>query len=219
MITYTNEDCLVGMARYPDKYFELAIVDPPYGLGDKLLKGGKNGNVVQMGKMYERSEWDDVKPTQEYFTELFRVSQNQIVCGANYFSDMIPPSRGIIAWDKMKGNNHNFSHFELIWTSFDCIARIFKQCSNLDGRFHPTQKPVALYKWLLTNYAKPGDEILDTHVGSATSLIACYDMGFDAVGFELDKEYYEASMQRLQDFMQQPKITELEIAELCQGEL
>ena len=192
-------DCMEGMKEFPDKYFELAIVDPPYGLGDKLLKGGKNGNVVQMGKMYERSEWDDIKPAQEYFTELFRVSQNQIICGANYFSDMIPTSRGIICWDKLKGNNHNFSHFELIWTSFDCIARIFKQVSNLNDRFHPTQKPVALYEWLLKNYAKQGDKILDTHVGSGSSFIACYNMNFDILGFEIDKDYFDAANKRIKE--------------------
>jgi len=206
---YYNMDCMEGMKEFPDKYFELCIVDPPYGLGDKLLKGGKNGNVVQMGKMYERSEWEDIKPTKEYFTELFRVSQNQIICGANYFSDMIPPSRGIVCWDKLKGGNHNFSHFELIWTSFDCIARIFKKVSNLDDRFHPCQKPVALYEWLLRNYAKQGDKILDTHVGSASSLIACHNLGFQYVGFELDKEYYEKSLERLETAKKQVSILDI----------
>ena len=206
---YYNMDCMEGMKEFPDKYFELCIVDPPYGLGDKLLKGGKNGNVVQMGKMYERSEWEDIKPTKEYFTELFRVSQNQIICGANYFSDMIPPSRGIVCWDKLKGDNHNFSHFELIWTSFDCIARIFKKVSNLDDRFHPCQKPVALYEWLLRNYAKQGDKILDTHVGSASSLNACHNLGFQYVGFELDKEYYEKSLDRLETAKKQVSILDV----------
>ena len=207
MIEYFNEDCMAGMARYPDKHFDLAIVDPPYGLGDKLLKGGKNGKIVKIGKQYEKTKWIDVAPDDSYFNELFRVSKNQIIWGGNYFN--LPPTRGIISWDKNLGSPHNFSHFELAWTSFDCIARRIIISSNNQERFHPTQKPAKLYKWLLKNYAKPGDKILDTHVGSASSLIACHDMGFDAVGFELDPDYYKASKQRLDDVMAQLRLTDM----------
>ena len=207
LIKYYNEDCMIGMARYPDKHFDLAIVDPPYGLGDKLLKGGKNGNVVKIGKQYEKTNWVDVAPDKSYFDELFRVSSNQIIWGGNYFN--LPPTRGIVAWDKNLGSPHNFSHFELAWTSFDCIARRLILSSQNPNRFHPTQKPVALYKWLLTNYAKEGDLILDTHFGSASSLIACHQLGFDAVGFELDPDYYKASLERLQNVQKQITFEEL----------
>src|SRR5574343_67090 len=190
---FFNMDCMEGMAQIPDKYFDLAIVDPPYGLGDKLLKGGKKGNVVKIGKQYEKTNWVDVAPDKSYFDELFRISSNQIIWGGNYFD--LPPTRGIVSWDKNLGSPHNFSHFELAWTSFDCIARRIILSSNKQNRFHPTQKPVALYKWLLKNYAKPGDKILDTHVGSASSLIACHDLGFEYLGFELDPDYYAKSKQ------------------------
>ena len=159
-------DCMEGMKRYPDKFFELAIVDPPYGIGDKLLRGGKTG-TVKFHEQYELNKWDNERPSPEYFAELFRVSKNQIIWGANYYFDYLQPSRGIIAWDKNLGQPYNFSHFELAWTSFDCIARKVVISSNTGDRLHPTQKPIALYSWLLQNYAKQGDKILDTHVGSA----------------------------------------------------
>ena len=208
MITYTNEDCMVGMARYPDKHFDLAIVDPPYGLGDRLTDGGHKKNPMEKyRKSYEQKRWD-VAPKDSYFEELFRTSKNQIIWGGNYFS--LPPTRGIVCWDKLQ-MMPTFSRWEYAWTSFDCPAKTYEKRSqqNKEIRFHPTQKPVALYKWLLTNYAKPGDLILDTHVGSASSLIACHDMGFDAVGFELDEDYYKASKQRLDDFMRQPRLDDL----------
>jgi site-specific DNA-methyltransferase (adenine-specific) len=207
MIEYYNEDCMEGMKQFPDKYFDLAIVDPPYGIGDKLLNGGHNGTVT-FHEQYAVNKWDNDRPTKEYFDELRRVSANQIIWGANYYLDYLQPSRGVICWDKNLGSPYNFSHWEMAWTSFDCIARRIILNSNTGDRIHPTQKPVALYKWLLKNYAKPGDKILDTHVGSASSLIACYDMGFDAVGFELDADYYRMSKQRLDDFIRQPRITE-----------
>jgi len=219
-ITYTNEDCMVGMARYPDKYFDLAIVDPPYGIGedgDKIKEYNSKPCDAWKGrkpKEYNKKNWDNATPNKEYFLELQRVSVNQIIWGGNYFSDMLNPTGSWVVWDKQVVMP-TFSDGEMAWCSMKNSLKIarflwagYRKCEETE-RFHPTQKPVALYKWLLKNYAKPGDLILDTHVGSASSLIACYDMGFDAVGFELDADYYKASKQRLEDFMRQPKIDEL----------
>jgi site-specific DNA-methyltransferase (adenine-specific) len=200
-----NMDCLEAMKQIPDKYFELAIVDPPYGIGDKLLKGGHTG-VVKFHEQYEINQWDNERPTKEYFNELFRVSKNQIIWGANYFIDCLHPSRGIISWDKNLGNPNNFSHWEMAWTSFDCIARRVIISSNTGNRIHPTQKPIKLYKWLLHNYAKQGDKILDTHVGSASSIIACLDMGFEYMGFEIDKEYFDSASKRIEDYQAQTSL-------------
>ena len=208
---------MVGMARYPDKHFDLAIVDPPYGIN---MDGG---NVGYKGfNNFEKKGWDAKHPDTEYFDELKRVSKNQIIWGGNYFP--LPPSRCFLVWDKGEGfYNRTYAEAELAWTSFDKNVKLFKRDplakGDYKGKIHPTQKPVALYKWLLTNYAKQGDKILDTHVGSASSLIACYDMGFDAVGFELDKDYYEKSKQRLEDFMRQPKLDETKPHEYIQQEL
>lgn len=217
MIEYYNEDCMVGMARYPDKHFDLAIVDPPYGIGES---GAKNHSRVKLAtaKDYKPFHGDDLKPPDEsYFSELRRVSKNQIIWGSNHFISRIPyDSSCWIVWDKDNGES-DFADCELAWTSFKTAVRRFKHkwqgmlqenMKNKEHRIHPTQKPVALYKWLLTNYAKPGDKILDTHVGSASSLIACHDLGFDAVGFELDEDYYEASKQRLERHMAQIRITD-----------
>lgn len=191
-------DCMEYMKGLPDKAFDLAIVDPPYGIGDKLLKGGKNG-TVKFHEQYELNQWDNDRPSKEYWTELFRVSKNQIVWGANYFIDSLYPSRGIIFWDKNLGEPNNFSHFELAWTSFDCIARKYKIGSNTGNRIHPTQKPVKIYERLIRDYAKEGDKILDTHLGSGSSAIAAHQMGFDFVGCELDKSYYDAACKRFQE--------------------
>jgi site-specific DNA-methyltransferase (adenine-specific) len=204
-----NMDCLEAMKQFPDKYFELAIVDPPYGINfgefNRTNKDNK-GNRYKSNK-YKNSNWDDSIPTDEYFKELQRVSQNQIVWGGNYFPYLWQNGcKGFIFW--YKGNPvPNFSDGELAWTSFDKVAKQFdyRYYGNLQGnssaedKIHPTQKPVALYKWLLMNYAKQGDKILDTHVGSASSLLACYDMGFDYMGFEIDKDYYEMAQKRIED--------------------
>ena len=210
MIEYFNEDCMTGMARYPDKYFDLAIIDPPYGIGDKkLTQGGTWASKYKIGDC----NWD-VKPTEDYFSQLIRVSKNQIIWGGNYFN--LPPSRCFIIWDKV-ALIPTMADSEFAWTSFDKNAKTFRHVRNTsEKRIHPTQKPVALYKWLLSNYAKQGDKILDTHVGSASSLIACYEMGFDAVGFELDPDYYAKSKQRLEDFMRQPRIDTIEQQQLEQ---
>jgi site-specific DNA-methyltransferase (adenine-specific) len=196
-----NMDCLEGMKQFPDKYFELAIVDPPYGIS--ITDSGRLGKYN-----VNDNRWDDNIPTDDYFNELFRISENQIIWGGNYFP--LPPTRGFIIWDKKQPEGVSFASCEFAWSSFDRSAKTFYFSPMQDKyRFHPTQKPVALYKWLLKNYAKPGDKILDTHVGSASSLIACYDMGFDYIGFEIDKDYYEAAQERMRIHMQQQTIFEL----------
>jgi len=211
MITYTNEDCMIGMARYPDKYFDLSICDPPYGIGIDGQKKTINKNPKHDRKFHEQKEWDCGIPNKKYFRELERVSKNQIIWGGNYFVKcLLDGHKGWIVWDKGQ-HGLTMSDCELAYSSFDCPTRVYilnRGALRVDGTIHPTQKPVALYKWLLKNYAKPNDKILDTHVGSASSLIACYDMGFDATGFELDKDYFDKSTQRLEDFMRQPKLCE-----------
>ena len=208
MIEYYNEDCMKGMKRYEDKHFSLAIIDPPYGIDVANMNMGV-GKAPRCSKIEHRNwkpkDWDVGAPLKEYFSELFRVSQNQIIWGGNYFD--LPPTRCFVIWDKGPGmRGRSFSECEYAWTSFNRSARIVEENPVQPDRIHPTQKPVKLYKWLLHNYAKQGDLILDTHVGSASSLIACYDMGFDAVGFELDKDYYEASKKRLEEFMAQGRL-------------
>jgi len=197
---FYNMDCMEAMKQIPDKYFELAIVDPPYGLGDSVVNSGgrfkryenKNGN------------WDTHTPNKEYFDELSRISQNQIIWGGNYFADKLAPSKCYLLWDKQQPEGVSFASSELAWTSFDKVVKTFYyRPQGQTHRFHPTQKPVALYKWLLTNYAKQGDKILDTHVGSASSLIACYNLGFEYIGFELDKDYFDMATKRLEEHKQQ----------------
>lgn len=214
MIEYYNEDCMEGMKRYGDKHFDLAIVDPPYGIGENGDKNHSRGKMAT-AKNYKSFHGGDLKPPDdEYFVELMRVSKNQIIWGSNHFISRIPyDSSCWIVWDK--DNTGDFADCELAWTSFKTAVRKYTfrwngmlqgDMKNKEHRIHPTQKPVKLYKWLLHNYAKKGDLILDTHVGSASSLIACYDMGFDAVGFELDKDYYESSKKRLEEFMAQGRL-------------
>ena len=194
-------DCMEGMKRFPDKYFELAIVDPPYGIGIDGQKLSINKNPKHNRKEHARKEWDSKIPTADYFRELERVSRNQIIWGANYFVEhLIKGTKGWIVWDKGQ-HGLTMSDCELAYSSFDCPTRvkILNRVELLkDGTVHPTQKPVALYKWLLMNYAKQGDKILDTHVGSASSLIACYDMGFDYIGFEIDPDYFKMAQERIQ---------------------
>tara|TARA_R110001599_G_scaffold199190_3_gene395970 strand:- start:571 stop:1194 length:624 start_codon:yes stop_codon:yes gene_type:complete len=200
----TNEDNMELMSRYKDNYFDLAIVDPPYGIGES---GGKNRN--RRGKTkHTKKQWDSETPNTNYFTELNRISKNQIVWGANYFN--MPPSMGYICWDK-KLYNSDFSDFELAYTSFERGAKIFRHSKNGGSRtpaaladiIHPTQKPVKLYEWLLINYAKEGNKILDTHLGSGSIAIACHNLGYDLTACELDKEYYEAAIKRIEQHKQQ----------------
>lgn len=211
MLTITNEDNMDLMARYPDKYFDLAIVDPPYGIGIANKSGGFHNRKGQRpSNPHKKKSWDNSIPSSEYFYELERVSKNRIIWGGNYMTDHLPPSRCWIFWDKLKPVD-NYADGELAWTSFDRNTKKFiHQHSGFissDGRsIHPTQKPVALYKWLLHNYANPGDKILDTHLGSGSIAIACHDYNFDLVACELDKEYYDAAMKRINAHTSQQKI-------------
>jgi site-specific DNA-methyltransferase (adenine-specific) len=199
-----NIDCMIGMARYPDKYFDLAIVDPPYGTFDASDKIERTGG--SWSKKYQRDNniknWD-FAPPPEYFEELKRVSKNQIIWGANYFT--MPPCRCFIIWEKITiSEKFTMAMCEFAYTTFNSNAKIFKhRPQREDGGIHPTQKPVALYKWLLTNYATDGNKILDTHLGSGSSRIAAHDMGFDFTGFELDKDYFEAAEKRYQNHIKQ----------------
>lgn len=190
-----------GIPSYPDNYFDLAIVDPPYGIDINMNMGRKKG----MPKKHDQKNWDKRGPSLDYFNELFRVSKNQIIWGGNYFH--LPISPGWIFWDKKIPNGVSFSDGELAWTSFKkALVKANLAHSGFIGtepeRIHPTQKPVALYRWLLENYAKSGDLILDTHVGSASSLIACESMGFNYIGYELDPDYYAAAKRRMQKGIQ-----------------
>ena len=201
-----NMDCLEAMREMPDKAFDLAVVDPIYG---GVTQGGYMKNLDSTTKLakpiqYNLALWNQPKTGKEYFSELFRVSKNSIVWGGNYFVEEINRnSQCWIVWDKQ--NTGGFADFEMAWTSFDSASRIFRftwngmlqeDMKNKEVRIHPTQKPVALYKWILSRYAKPGDKILDTHLGSGSSRIAAYDLGFDFVGYEIDKEYFDKQEER-----------------------
>jgi len=201
-------DCMELLKNTPDKFYELAIVDPPYGIDI--------GNALPMSKTSKqdhiKKDWDKSIPNDDYFLELERVSKNQIIWGANYFVEYIKPSMGWIFWDK---DNHKFilSDGELAYSSFNKKLTVFKRFANLDRGFladhdvfHPTTKPVKLYEWLLTNYAKQGDKILDTHLGSMSSVIACHNLGFEITGCELDKDYFEAGIKRVQSAMAQTRL-------------
>ncbi|MGL4598528.1 MAG: DNA methyltransferase [Bacteroidia bacterium] len=217
MLTITNEDNMVMMSRYPDKHFDLAIVDPPYGIGvSKTLTGPqrKSGNGVAMKSAFTVKDWDNEIPSSAYFKELFRVSKNQIIWGGNYFVEHLPNSQGWVIWDKENGTT-NFADGELAFTSFDRATRIVRfmwngmlqgDMKNKEVRIHPTQKPVELYRWLLDRYAKEGDFILDTHLGSGSIGIAWHAMGFDLTACELDPEYYAAAMKRIDDNTKQFKL-------------
>ena len=202
MITATNEDNMLMMARYPDDYFDLAIVDPPYGIEVKT-------RVFDDGK-----KWDNEIPTKQYFKQLFRVSKNQIIWGGNYFLDYLNPTPCFLIWDKKMTDKHLMSMSEFAWTSFRTKNLIFRQPPvgdrgfyNIDGtRIHPTQKSIKLYEWQLMNYAKEGDKILDTHRGSASLDIACHNLGFDLVTCELDTDYFNDGNKRLKQHQQQQVI-------------
>ena len=200
----TNEDNMELMSRYEDNYFDLAIVDPPYGIGDKF-KGGKSGKM-NFNEVVDKG-WDNETPSKEYFTELKRVSKHQIIWGGNYFLDNLGNTRCFICWDKKISQDFTLAMAELAWTSFDKLAKIFRMSvPKIGGKIHPTQKPIKLYEWLLINYAKKGDKILDTHLGSGSIAIACHNLGFDLTACELDKEYYEAAIKKIQQHKQQVRI-------------
>ena len=228
-----NMDCMEYMRGLPDKAFDLAIVDPPYGINAPNMSMGQNRNradgwrrddstTVKLrkgrlnsgcGKLKNRIlnqsgiGWDDEVPTHEYFDELFRVSKNQIIWGGNYFD--LPPSRCVICWDKCQPWE-NFSQWEMAWTSFDKPAALFAYSNtggaNAEKKIHPTQKPVKLYEWLLNKYAKPGDKILDTHLGSASSVVAAIGMGFEICGTEMDGTYFQNLVQRVQYASKQERL-------------
>ena len=189
-INLYNEDCLQAMKAMQDKQFDLAIVDPPYGIGDKF-KGGKTGKM-NFNEVVEK-DWDKVPPP-EYWEQLMRVSKNQIVWGGNYFG--LPATRCFIVWDKQISEDFSLAMAELAWTSFDKLAKIYRLPTPKDGKIHPAQKPVKLYKWLLQNYASEGAKILDTHLGSGSIACACWDMKFDLTAYEIDKEYYDKACKR-----------------------
>ena len=203
-INITNEDNMALMSRYPDKYFDLAIVDPPYGIGAENHAGKKENGW----KQWDKKNWDNQIPNKKYFNALFRVSKNQIVWGGNYMTEYLPASMGWIIWDKGQ-RDFSLADGEMAWTSFNKAMRIWEYArakTISDNKIHPTQKPSGLYKWLLDKYAKDGDKILDTHLGSGSSRIAAYDYGFDFVGFELDKEYFEAQEKRFKNHIAQQKL-------------
>ena len=211
------EDCVKGLKRFPDNYFDLAVVDPPYGIdmSQELFKRGqtckKNGYKEHLNK-----DWDKQIPQQDYFDELFRVSKNQIVFGANYMTKYLPESMGWIVWNKVQ-RGYSFADGELAWTSFKKALRIFDYARGNESGFapklkgteraginiHPTQKPIALYDWIFANYSERGQIILDTHLGSGSSRIAANKAGINFVGFEIDEDYYERQEKRYQTFISQ----------------
>ena len=214
-ITITNEDNMELMARYPDNYFSLAIIDPPYGIGEDGSKNHSRGKMAK-SKNYKAFAGNDLKaPDKEFFNELFRISKNQIIFGANHFISKIPfDSSCWVIWDKDNGET-DFADCELAWTSFGTAARKFKfkwqgmlqeNMKNKEIRIHPTQKPVALYAWILKNYAKQGDKILDTHGGSCSLAIACHDYGFELTCCELDVDYYNKAVERIKNHVSQLKL-------------
>ena len=208
------EDCVKGLKRFPDKHFDLAIVDPPYGIGYSELVGKKK--TKHGWKKRAASQWDNETPKAEYFKQLFSVSKNQIIWGGNYFD--LPPTRCFIIWDKVQRIDQ--ADCEFAWTSFNGSARVFQYARGNESGFapklkgteraginiHPTQKPIALYAWLLHKYAKPNDLILDTHLGSGSSRIAAYKNGYDFTAFEIDKEYFEAQEKRFKTFIAQQRL-------------
>ena len=194
-ITLYNADCMEIMKSFTDKQFDLAIVDPPYGIGAENHAGKKENGWTQ----WEKKVWDSKTPDKTYFNELFRVSKNQIIWGGNYMTDSLYPSMGWVIWDKGQ-RDFSLADGEMAWTSFNKAMRIwdYSRAKNLsEKRIHPTQKPVALYKWILSKYAKQGQTILDTHLGSGSSAIAAHDYGYEFTGIELDEEYYNAAKERL----------------------
>ena len=196
-----NRDCVEAMKELPDNYADLACVDPPYGLGSSVVNSG--GRFKRY--FNDNGNWDMNVPTQEYFKELFRVSKNQIIWGGNYFD--LPANKCFIIWDKGQPEGISFAMCEYAWASFDRVAQIYrKRTQGQKQRFHPTQKPVALYDWIFQNYAKEGDLILDTHLGSGSSRIAANKHGLNFIGFEIDKDYFDAAEKRYNEFISQKRL-------------
>ncbi len=200
-------DCLEAMKEMKDNAFDLAIVDPPYGLGDRLVKGGAKGGMGTMKNLADDkvTTWDDKIPPPEYFTELKRVSKNQIIWGGNYFLDYLGKTDGFVVWDKMNGTNP-MADAELAWQNIKGTTRMFRWhhfSGEQTKKIHPTQKPVKLYEWLLMNYAKEGDKILDTHLGSGSHAIACWNLNYDLTAYELDADYFKATTRRIEKHTRQ----------------
>lgn len=199
-----NQDCMEAMKDMSDNQFDLAIVDPPYGINAGSKTYGKRKIK------HTKKDWDKETPKDLFFEELFRVSKKQIIWGGNYFK--LPLTNGWIVWDKDRKKETTFSDGEMAWTNFLNLLKITKikydgfLGADPDGRIHPTQKPVKLYEWLLMNYAKEGDTILDTHLGSGSIAIACHNLGFDLTGYEIDKEYFEAAKKRIEQHKQQTRL-------------
>jgi len=206
-ITITQEDNMLLMARYPDKYFDLAIVDPPYGIGANKMTLGNGKSKIYRGV----NDWDNSIPTKNYFNELFRVSKNQIIWGGNYMTEHLNPTSSWLFWDKGTGEN-DFADGELAWSSFGgALRKINKSWVGANAkdeakRMHPTQKPIYLYGWCLKKYAKQGDKILDTHLGSGSIAIACHDYGFELTACELDESYYNSAINRINNHISQIKL-------------
>ena len=193
-------DCLTYMKTIPDKYYGLSIVDPPYCIDVNFNMGLRKGQR----KRHELKKWDNILPPPVYFIELRRISVNQIIWGGNYFD--LPANKHFIFWNKLTPKGMSFSDGEYAWTSFNRANKMFT-FSNISGdKIHPTEKPVQLYKWLLKNYAKPGDKIFDSHMGSQSSRIASYEGGFDYWGCELDKDYFDAGCKRFENYKLQLKL-------------
>ena len=187
-----NMDCMEAMRKMPDKCFDLAVVDPPYGININHNMGRRKGDKPSE---YKKVTWDSNPPDKEYFDELFRVSKSAVIWGGNYYS--LPPCKCFLVWRKPQiSENVSFSMLEYAWTNLDDTAKEFIGMSNEPDRIHPTQKPVALYAWIYSHYAKHGYKILDTHLGSGSSRIAAYDAGIDFVGFEIDKDYFDRQEER-----------------------
>lgn len=200
-----NQDCLEAMKLMQDNQFDLAIVDPPYGID--WMKQIQNPNAKANWKSYKNKEWDKETPTPKYFKELLRVSKNQVIWGGNYMVENLYSSPCWILWDKMQ--EFSGAVFEMAWSSFKSPSKAFRMSrveAYSKGKIHPTQKPVKLYEWLLMNYAKEGDKILDTHLGSGSIAIACHNLGYDLTGYELDKEYYDNAIKRIKNHQAQTRI-------------
>jgi len=204
MLTITNEDNMALMSRYPDKYFDLAIVDPPYGININVSMGRRKGD--KKSNYHKFAGNDNSIPTAEYFNELKRVSKEQIVWGGNYMIEHLTPSPCWLLWDKGFSDDVTFAQFEMAWSYLTSSAKKYDKHPTQQNRIHPTQKPTSLYKWILDKYAKQGDKILDTHLGSGSIAIACHDYGFDLTACELDKEYFDKAMQRINNHVAQQKL-------------
>jgi len=211
VIELHNVDCMELMKRYPDNYFNLSIVDPPYGIGEASKPRPWRGGGQAF--FHETKNWDKKRPEAGYFNSLLRVSKNCIIWGGNYYADLLPASKAWVFWNKKTVSN--LADGELAYTTFNCTLKMFsykwegylqEDMKNKEQRIHPTQKPIALYRWLLDNYAKQGDKILDTHLGSGSSAIAAYQLGYNFVGCELDKDYFKAMEKRVKQAMKQTNL-------------